>query len=65
MKQAVLSHWDLPMLPIIALIIFMVCFITYTFWTYKKVNKKFYDKASQIPLQEPTKVGSYSKGKGL
>jgi cbb3-type cytochrome oxidase subunit 3 len=65
MKQAVLSHWDMPWLPILALILFVVCFGMYTFWTYKKSNKKFYDQASLIPLEEPASAGSPSKGKGL
>ena len=62
MKQAVLSHWNLPWLPVTALILFVVCFALYAYWTYRKENKSYYDKASLIPLAEPTKVGSHSKG---
>ena len=52
MKQAVLSQFNLPWLPITGLIIFMVCFSVYTYWTYKKENKAIYDQASMIPLEE-------------
>lgn len=62
MKQAVLSHWDLPILPIIALMLFVICFAAYVYWTYKKENKKTYDRASLIPLEEPMRAGSKSKG---
>ncbi|NOT79791.1 MAG: cbb3-type cytochrome c oxidase subunit 3 [Bacteriovoracaceae bacterium] len=52
MKQAALSHFDMPWLPISGLIIFVVCFGVYTYWTYKKENKELYDHAAMIPLQE-------------
>jgi cbb3-type cytochrome oxidase subunit 3 len=56
MKQAVLKHWDIPMLPITALLIFVICFAIYTYWTYRSENKKVYEEASLVPLQEPTQV---------
>lgn len=62
MKQAVLSNWNLPWLPVTALLMFVVCFGLYTYWTYRKANKKFYDNASLIPLEEPVRAGSESKG---
>ncbi len=62
MKQAVLSHWDIPWLPIVALMIFVVSFVMYTLWTFRKGQKKFYDDASHIPLEEPVQTGSISKG---
>lgn len=52
MKQAALSHFNLPWIPITGLIIFVVCFALYTYWTYKKANKPIYDEASLIPLDE-------------
>ncbi|MBY0515718.1 MAG: cbb3-type cytochrome c oxidase subunit 3 [Bacteriovoracaceae bacterium] len=55
MKQAVLSQFDLPWLPITALIIFAVCFAMYVFYTFKKSNKAFYQEVSLIPLDEPLK----------
>ena len=53
MKQAVLGNWDLPWLPITALIIFVVCFVVFAIWTYSKDNKAFYEKISLIPLEDP------------
>lgn len=53
MKQAVLKHWDIPWLPITALLIFVICFAAYTYWTFKKENKKMYEEASMIPLEDP------------
>jgi cbb3-type cytochrome oxidase subunit 3 len=52
MKQAALSHFNLPWLPITGLIIFVVCFTLYTYWTYKKENKAVYEQASMLPLEE-------------
>lgn len=52
MKQAALSHFNLPWLPITGLIIFVVCFTLYTYWTYKKENKAVYEQASLLPLEE-------------
>jgi cbb3-type cytochrome oxidase subunit 3 len=55
MKQQVLSHWDLPWLPVSALIIFLVCFIAYVIWTFRKANKKRYERAASLPLEEGEK----------
>nr|BDT27820.1 cbb3-type cytochrome c oxidase subunit 3 [Bacteriovorax sp. HI3] len=52
MKQDALSSFDMPWLPITGLIIFVVCFAAYTYWTYKKDNKGMYDQASMIPLED-------------
>lgn len=52
MKQDVLSQFNLPWLPITGLIIFVVCFAAYTYWTYKKENKVVYDQAAMLPLEE-------------
>lgn len=52
MKQQVLSNWNLPWLPLTALIIFVVCFAAYTFWTFRKQNKSYYEQASLIPLKD-------------
>jgi cbb3-type cytochrome oxidase subunit 3 len=56
MKQAALSHFNLPWIPITGLIIFVVCFAVYTYWTYKKTNKPIYEEASLIPLDEGRRV---------
>lgn len=49
-----LKHFNMPWLPITGLIIFMFCFAVYTYWTYKKENKKTYDQVAMIPLEEET-----------
>jgi cbb3-type cytochrome oxidase subunit 3 len=56
MKQEVLKAWDVPWLPVTALILFVVCFAFYTWWTYRKENKKFYDELSRIPLEDKESV---------
>jgi cbb3-type cytochrome oxidase subunit 3 len=65
MKQAALSQWDLPWLPVTALILFVICFLIYTYWTYKKENKQFYEHASLVPLNEPKRIDSFTKGQDL
>ena len=52
MKQEVLNQFDLPWLPMSALIIFVICFACYAFWTYKKENKQHFDEASLLPLAD-------------
>lgn len=52
MKQAALKNFDITWLPITGLIIFVVCFAAYTYYTYRKSNKDFYDQAAQLPLSE-------------
>lgn len=53
MKQQALSNFDLPWLPITGLVIFVLCFAIYIYFTYRKANKPFYQKASLIPLDDP------------
>jgi cbb3-type cytochrome oxidase subunit 3 len=60
MKQSVLRHWDIPALPLTALMIFVICFAVYTYWTFKKANKKMYDDASLLPLEDAVKVKGQS-----
>jgi len=55
MKQEVLSRFDEPWLPMTALVIFGVCFIAYTYWTFKKENKPVYDSAAMMPLEDGVK----------
>jgi cbb3-type cytochrome oxidase subunit 3 len=52
MKQEVLVNWDLPWLPVIALVLFVVCFSLYAWWTYRAVNRPYYDEVSRIPLED-------------
>jgi hypothetical protein len=65
MKQAVLAHWNLPWLPLTALVIFVVCFGAYVYWTFRTENKAFYEDAAQIPLEDPKKAGPLLKGQML
>lgn len=62
MKQAVLSHWDLPWLPLTALILFVACFSAYTWWTYRRANKTFYQQASLVPLEDAQPAQRIVKG---
>ena len=52
MKQSVLMGWDLPGLSVTALVLFVICFSVYTWWTYRRQNKATYDRASLIPLED-------------
>jgi len=52
MKQEVLTKFDILWLPLTGLIIFVVCFIFYTYYTYKKSNKSYFEKAALIPLED-------------
>jgi cbb3-type cytochrome oxidase subunit 3 len=51
MKEA-LQTFDMTWLPITGLFIFITCFVAYVYWTLKKENKKAYDNAAMLPLQE-------------
>lgn len=62
MKQQALSHFDLPWLPVTGLLLFVICFAAYTYWTYKKSNKKFYDQAALIPLEDPKRASGSNRG---
>jgi cbb3-type cytochrome oxidase subunit 3 len=65
MKQAVLKHFDLPWLPLTALVIFVVCFGLYAYWTYKKSNRQFYQDASMIPLNDAETFNKNVAGENL
>lgn len=53
MKQAVLSHFDTPWIPLTALVIFVVCFAAYALWAYRPGNKSMFEEISRIPLNGP------------
>ena len=55
MKQEVLKNFDLPWIPLTGLILFVVCFVLYTYWTFKKENQKHYEEASLVPLEDGVK----------
>jgi cbb3-type cytochrome oxidase subunit 3 len=52
MKQEVLSQFNMPWLPVTALLLFVVCFALYAYWTFKSSNKEHYEKASMVPLED-------------
>jgi cbb3-type cytochrome oxidase subunit 3 len=52
MKQSVLSQFDMPWIPITGLLLFVFCFVAYTYWTFRKSNKAHYQEASMIPLED-------------
>lgn len=56
MKQQALSSFDMPWLPITALIIFVVCFSLYTWWTFRKDRAPQYVQMSQIPLKDGEEI---------
>ncbi len=56
MKQAVLKAWDLPGLSVSALVLFVICFSLYTWWTFRKQNKSTFDEAARIPLEDAPEI---------
>ena len=58
MKQAVLKAWDLPGLSVTALVLFVICFSLYTWWTYRRQNKAVFEEAAQLPLQDAPMTSS-------
>lgn len=55
MKQEVLKNFDLPWLPVSGLILFVLCFSIYSWWTFRKKNHEMYRAAALIPLEEEKK----------
>ena len=55
MHKDVLSQFDQTWLPITALILFLVTFIIYLYWTFKNDNKKYYESSSYIVLEDGVK----------
>ncbi|MBL7664517.1 MAG: cbb3-type cytochrome c oxidase subunit 3 [Bacteriovoracaceae bacterium] len=55
MKQQALQHFDMPWLPVSALILFVICFIIYFWWTYRSQNKNFFQQMAEIPLVDEVK----------
>lgn len=62
MKQAVLSNFDIDWIPLTGLIIFVVCFLLYVYYTFKKSNKSFYESVAQIPLEDGMSVKKSTGG---
>lgn len=55
MQKEVLSHFNMPWMPILAMLIFASCFVAYIYWTYRKTNKPLYEKAQGLPLSDGEK----------
>ena len=55
MKSLVLSQWNFPLLPTMALMIFFLLFVGVIWWVNRNENKEIYKKLEQLPLEE----GSY------
>lgn len=60
MKQAVLKAWDLPWLSATALILFVICFSLYAWWTYRRENKAMFEQVALLPLDD-SQVSSTSR----
>lgn len=60
MKQSVLKAWDLPELSIVALVLFVVCFLLYAWWTYRRENKAIFEQVAQIPLEDAKVTSTHS-----
>jgi cbb3-type cytochrome oxidase subunit 3 len=56
MKQTVLQAWDLQWLSVTALVLFVICFSVYTWWTFRRENRSAYEEASRIPLNDKDDV---------
>ncbi len=56
MKQEVLRSFDLPWLPVTALVLFVVCFGVYAWWTYRAENRAFYESISKIPFDDKDRL---------
>ncbi len=52
MKQEALRSFDMPWLPVTALLLFVACFALYAWWTYRRDNKSHFDRVAQIPLED-------------
>jgi cbb3-type cytochrome oxidase subunit 3 len=63
MKQAVLSQFDLTWIPLTGLVLFVVCFAAYCYWTFKASNQQAYSRAATLPLQDPAPAQRSNHGK--
>jgi len=58
MKQLVLSKFDIPIVPIIGLMIFFIFFVGVVLWAYRKNSNQIHGEASKLPLQEAEGVNN-------
>jgi len=56
MMREVLSRFDLPLLPIIGLFIFLILFIGVVVYTFSKKNQEKFKNLESLPFQEGSKV---------
>ena len=56
MKQEALRGFDMPWLPVSALILFVLCFALYAWWTYRRENKPHFERVALIPLEDAPKT---------
>lgn len=52
MMREVLSHYDLPILSCIGLLLFLGVFCGALIWVFRKGSSDFYAKLKNLPLQD-------------
>lgn len=52
MKNDVLNSFDMSALPIAALILFLILFLSVFFWSYTKRSKEIYRHVANMPLED-------------
>lgn len=52
MYQTAFQNFDLSILPIIGLLLFVVTFALIVTWNFTYLRMKFYETESRLPLQE-------------
>jgi cbb3-type cytochrome oxidase subunit 3 len=62
MMQRVLSHYHLPWLACIGLLIFFVVFLGVTFWAWRQGSRGLYEVVSTLPLDEYQEIRTNQKG---
>jgi len=56
MKTAVLSQFDMSILPITTMILFMSLFFGVIYWLFRQESKEIYSEAKNMPLNDGTKL---------
>jgi cbb3-type cytochrome oxidase subunit 3 len=54
----VLSHFHLPLLSCVGLLLFMGVFIGALMWVFRRGSKEFYQKLSDLPLDRVQQDGA-------
>jgi len=57
MKKDALSLFNQPELILLAFLLFLFSFLGIVVWTYHKSNKKKFEQASRIPLEDEPITG--------